>query len=87
MKKETQVKQVATVNVETKKREKKNHKFFLYADGKGFIRLDEKDPIGMPNFEKGDAIFFESRAKAIFARDFFLKVKLADSIDILAKVA
>ena len=71
----------------TKKRVKRNSKFFLYAEGKGFICLDEKDPSGMPNFEKGDAIFFESRSKAIFARDFFLKVKLADSIDILTKVA
>lgn len=70
-----------------KKEVKKSRKFFLYSEGKGFIRLDESDPIGMPNFEKGEAIFFESRAKAIFARDFFLKVKLADSIDILTKVA
>lgn len=71
----------------TKKRVKRNSKFFLYTEGKGFIRLDEKDPIGMPNFEKGELLSFETRAKAIFARDFFLSVKLAESIDILTKVA
>lgn len=75
------------VEVKVQKKEKKSRKFFLYSEGKGFIRLDENDPIGMPNFEKGELIHFATRAKAIFARDFFLKVKLADSIDILTKVA
>lgn len=76
-----------TEEVKVQKREKKNRKFFLYSDGKGFIRFDESDPVGMPNFEKGELLCFATRAKAIFAKDFFLKVKLADSIDILTKVA
>lgn len=73
--------------VKVQKREKKNRKFFLYSDGKGFIRFDENDTVGMPNFEKGELLCFATRAKAVFARDFFLKVKLADSIDIFTKVA
>lgn len=76
-----------TEEVKVQKREKKNRKFFLYSDGKGFIRFDGKDTSGMPNFEKGDLLQFTSRAEAIFARDFFLKVKIADSIDIFTKVA
>lgn len=69
------------------KRMKKEHKFFLYAEGKGFIRLNEKDPIGMPNFKDGEIIHFATRSKAMFARDFFISVKLAESIDIFAKIA
>lgn len=76
-----------TEEVKVQKRKKKNRKFFLYSDGKGFIRLDESDTAGMPNFEKGELLCFATRAKAMFARDFFLKVKLADFIDILTKVA
>lgn len=68
------------------KRNRKNNKFFLYAEGKGFIKLAD-DPMSMPNFENGEPLVFETRAKAIFARDFFISVKLAESIDILAKVA
>lgn len=76
-----------TEEVKVQKREKKSRKFFLYSEGKGFIRLDESDTTGMPNFERGELLCFATRAKAMFARDFFLKLKLADSIDILAKVA
>ena len=76
-----------TEQTSTKKRAKRNNKFFLYTEGKGFIRLNENDTTGMPNFENGEPLFFETRAKAIFARDFFLSVGLAKSIDILAKVA
>ena len=76
-----------TEEVKVQKREKKSRKFFLYSDGKGFIRFDENDTTGMPNFEKGELLCFATRTKAAFARDFFLKLKLADSIDILTKVA
>lgn len=77
-----------TEEVKVQKKEvKKNRKFFLYSEGKGFLRFDENDTTGMPNFEKGELLYFATRAKAIFAKDFFLKVKLADSIDILTKVA
>lgn len=72
---------------ETPKRERREHMFFLYAEDKGFIRLDENDSMGMPNFENGKPLFFETKAKAIFARDFFISVKLADNIDVLTKIA
>ena len=68
---------------ETTKRAKRNHRFFLYAEGKGLIAMNATEP----NFNIGEILYFESKSKAIFARDFFLKVKLADSIDILTKVA
>lgn len=67
------------------KKERKQRKFFLYVEGSGFVTSGDSN--GLPTFNNGEPLFFESRAKAIFARDFFLKLKLADSIDILAKVA
>lgn len=83
MKTKTTETKVEAPKNETTKRQKRNHKFFLYADGKGLIVMNASEP----NFNNGEVLYFESRAKAIFARDFFLKVKLADSIDILTKVA
>ena len=76
-------KQVAKV-VEVKK-EHKLRKYFLYSEGNGFITVG--DGSGMPTFNNGEPLFFESRAKAKFARDFFITLKLANSIDILSKVA
>lgn len=69
------------------KKVKKERKFFLYNEEKGFVRLDEKDPLGMPNFERGGFLTFPTRAKAVFARDFFIGVKMATSFDILVKIA
>lgn len=65
---------------------RKQRKFFLYVDGKGFVRLP-KEAGSLPNFDKGEVLCYTSRAKAMFARDFMLDIKLADSIDILSKVA
>jgi len=86
MKIKNEVKNVNEQMAVKPKRMKKNRKFFLYAEGKGFIKLEE-GTLTMPNFENGEPLVFETRAKAIFARDFFLSVKLADSIDVLSKVA
>ena len=87
MKEKTTETKVEAPKNETTKRAKRNHRFFLYAEGKGFIRLDDKDPTGMPNFEKGNLLFFTTRAKAIFARNFFIGVRMAESIDVLTKIA
>lgn len=65
---------------------RKQRKFFLYVDGKGFVRLP-REAGSLPNFENGEVLCYTSRAKAMFARDFMLDIKLADSIDILSKVA
>lgn len=65
---------------------KKCRKFFLYAEGKGFIHLS-KEVGAMPSFDKGDILWYTSRKSAMYAREFFISIKLADSIDILSKVA
>lgn len=65
---------------------RKQRKFFLYVDGKGFVRLP-REAGSLPNFENGEVLCYTTRAKAMFARDFMLDIKLADSIDILSKVA
>ena len=67
-------------------KERKQRKFFLYADGKGFVRLP-RETGSLPSFDKGEVLCYTSKAKAVFARDFMLDIKLADSIDILSKVA
>ena len=66
------------------RRQKKMTTFFLYVEGRGFIRGNET---GMPNFDNGELVKFNTRAKARFARDFFITMKVAESIDIFAKVA
>lgn len=79
-------KQNEKVNEVKVTKERKQRKFFLYVDGKGFVRLP-KEAGSLPNFENGEVLCYTSRAKAIYARDFMLDIKLADSIDILSKVA
>ena len=79
-------KQNEKVNEVKVKKERKQRKFFLYVDGKGFVRLP-RDTGSLPNFEDGEILCYTTRAKAIFARDFMQDIKLADSIDILSKVA
>ena len=74
---------------EVKMQQKKvraKRKFFLYAQGKGLVVMSN-EANSMPTFNDGEALSFDTRAKAMFARDFFLKVNLAESIDILTKVA
>lgn len=70
----------------TQKKERAKRKFFLYAQGKGLVVMSN-EANSMPTFNDGEALSFDTRAKAMFARDFFLKVNLAESIDILTKVA
>ena len=69
---------------ETPKRERTKKKFFLYVDGKGFVRFGSSST---PSFDKGEILCYTSFATAKFAREFFISIQLADSIDILAKVA
>ena len=81
-------KQNAETNEQTNakpKREKKEHMFFLYATGKGFIHLD-KEVGAMPNFNDGELLYYTSRASANFAREFFINLKVAEEISIFAKV-
>lgn len=75
-----------TEEVKVQKKEKKSRKFFLYVDGKGFIHLD-KEVGAVPNFDNGEILWYTSRRSALYAREFFISIKLADSIDILTKVA
>lgn len=75
-----------TEQTNTTKSVRKARKFFLYVDGKGFIRLP-KEAGSLPSFDKGEILCYTTKAKAVFARDFMLDIKLADNIDILSKVA
>ena len=65
------------------RRQRKMTTFFLYNESHGFLRGDGN---GMPSFDAGDFVKFDSRAKANFARDFFVKIGVADKLDIFAKV-
>lgn len=73
-------------NKTAEKKVRAKRKFFLYAQGKGLVVMSN-GANSMPTFNDGEALAFDTRAKAMFARDFFLKVNLAESIDILTKVA
>ena len=87
MKKQNEVKN-ETKNEQTAikpKRVRKEHLFFLYAEGNGFIHLD-KEVGAVPNFTNGELLYFTSRASANFAREFFLNIKVAEEISIFAKV-
>lgn len=84
-------KQNITTNTNTNdddkvKKERSNRLFFLYVDGKGFIHLD-KEVGAMPSFTDGELLSFSTRSSAKFAREFFINLKVADKIDIMAKVA
>lgn len=79
-------KTTTTTTTPAAKKERTVRKFFLYVDGKGFIRLP-REAGTLPSFDKGEILCYTSRAKAMFARDFMVGIKLADSIDILSKVA
>jgi len=72
--------------VEKPKRIRRERKFLLYVEGQGLIRIDNEGG-AMPNFTTGHIITYTSRSAALFAREFFLSIKLAESIDIVAKVA
>lgn len=79
-------KTTTTLATEALKKERANRKFFLYVEGKGFVRLP-REAGSLPSFEKGEILCYTSKARAVYARDFMVGIKLADSIDILAKVA
>lgn len=74
-----------TEEVKVQKREKKSRKFFLYAEGKGLVAL--KPDSTTPTFNDGQLLVFDNRRSAICARDILEKVKYAEKIDILTKVA
>jgi len=80
MKKQTEQKN----EIKKQKRTRTAKSFFLYAMGKGFLAYDEA---GMPTFDCNKELAqFKSKREAAFALDFCKKFKLADSIDIMAKV-
>ena len=68
------------------KKERAKRQFFLYVDGKGFIHLD-KEVGAMPNFTDGELLSFPTKSGAKYAREFFINLKVAENIDIMAKVA
>lgn len=75
----------AKTEVKPVKKERAKRKFFLYAEGKGLIAMSNAD--STPTFNDGELVWFNTKSKALFAKDFFLKIKLAETIDILTKVA
>ena len=83
MKKQNEVKNEQTSTKQ--KRVRHERKFFLYVEDKGFIHLD-KEVGAMPNFTDGEILCYTSRASANFAREFFINIKVADKIDLFAKV-
>lgn len=86
MKKQNTNKTMNTNDDDKVKKERSNRLFFLYVEGKGFIHLD-KEVGAMPNFTDGELLSFPSKSGAKYAREFFINLKLAEKIDIMAKVA
>ena len=84
--KETKNEETKNVVVEKPKRVRRERKFMLYVEGEGLIRIDNEGG-SMPNFINGHIITYTSRSAALFAREFFLSIKLAENIDIVSKVA
>lgn len=68
----------------TQAKVKVRKQFFIYSDGNGMLRIDEA---GRPNFKSGELVVYATKGKATFARSFFMSMKIADSLDILTKVA
>lgn len=82
MKKQNEVKNETTKQMKQPK-QRMPKLFFLFVNGKGFIRLD--DTTG-PQFETGKLACFTTRLEAKHARNFFVMMHVADNIDIMAKV-
>lgn len=74
------------VAVAKPKRIRRERKFMLYVDGKGLIRLD-REAGTMPGFTDGDILVYTSKTSALYAREFFTSINLAETIDIVSKVA
>ncbi|MBR1587606.1 MAG: hypothetical protein IJ658_04690 [Kiritimatiellae bacterium] len=66
------------------KRVRKEHLFFLYADGKGFVCAGND---GIPTVGGDLPLSFTERKMAMFAMKFFKQIKLADDIALFAKIA
>lgn len=81
MKKQNEVKNEQTSTKQ--KRTKREHLFFLYANGKGFICASMD---GMPTIGGNEPLFYTDRRKANFAIEFFKQMKLAEDIALVAKV-
>lgn len=84
MKKQNETKTAAKVeeSVAKQKRIKKEHLFFLYVPERGFICAGD----GMPTVGGSDPIHFSLRSKAKYAAEFFKTLKIADEIQLFAKV-
>ena len=75
-----------TVEVPAKakaKRTKKDHTFFLYVDGKGFICPGEN---GMPVVGWKKPTSFSVRSKAAYAAEFFKQIGVADDITLFMNI-
>lgn len=76
--------EVSNEQAATPKRMKREHLFFLYVHGKGFIHLD-KEVGAMPNFTEGELLSFTSRASANYAVEFFKKLNVAEEIKLFTE--
>lgn len=78
-------KQNETKNETTKTRKPRAKRvFFLYSEGKGFLAYDDT---GYPIFKcDKDIAKFDSKREATYIANMCKKFKLADNIDIMAKV-
>ena len=85
MKKQNETKNATKVEVrEAKpKRMKKNHTFFLYVPGRGFICGNET---GMPTVGWQKPLSYSIRSKATYAAEFFMTIKLADEVALVTQV-
>lgn len=81
---ETIAEEVVNEPVKAKvKRTKKNHTFFLYVDGEGFICAGKN---GMPVVGWEKPVSFSVRSKASYAAEFFKQIGVADDIALFMNI-
>lgn len=84
MKKQNEKNEVKNVVAEAKpKRVKKEFIFFLYVPEQGFICSGDN---GFPVIGGENPIHFSQRNKAMYAKEFFKSLKLADDIMLMRNV-
>lgn len=72
--------------VEVKRKYTKNEKqFFLYVPENGFICCS-KEVGAMPTYNTKDILTFDSKKMAEYAKEFFMNIKFANNINIVATI-
>lgn len=83
MKKQTKNEAINEQTTAKPKRVKREHMFFLYVEGKGFISAGVN---GMPEVGWKKPTSFSVRSKAAYAAEFFKQIGVADDIKLFMNI-